>query len=401
MIDLDLTKQLQNKHLAPAPQVCELVHGTLRFDEKYYSGHPRQGVYKYFGGGELIVAHHCAPCAYKVPADVLHDFGGYHSRSVVLLQRSFDGGQTWPIDQDAVLYDETKQPEEKRAFLKSAPTDRPAMDMFAPDSVFFFGRTFFSDADPSALACFALRSSDRGRTWEKTPTLVRHPYEEGGRVHKDCHPVVRMTDGRTLLAAMTIGGHRQGVVIYRSTDQGLTWRFLSHVQPATMTAGRFTYAGLLACSDDSLRCYSLHIADDGHVEGARNAICMFSSTDGGTVWSDPTPIVSGGRSCWNQEGSAGMRYRSPWAMWLHGGRILMVFARRRLPMGLGAIVSDDCGNTWSSEFVIRQDAVCPDLGYPVGCQLDDGRIFIAYYYTKQDANGFGGTRHIACSHFQN
>ena len=87
-------------------------------------------------------------------------------------------------------------------------------------------------------------------------------------------------------------------------------------------------------------------------------------------------------------------------MMLRDGRILVVFARRRLPMGIGCVISSDGGKTWSHEAVIRDDATCNDLGYPVGCQLEDGRLFIAYYYTLPDGNAFGGTRHIAGSMFR-
>ena len=64
------------------------------------------------------------------------------------------------------------------------------------------------------------------------------------------------------------------------------------------------------------------------------------------------------------------------------------------------VISSDDGRTWSHEFVIRDDAVSDDVGYPVGCQLKDGRIFTAYYYTLPDGNNFGGTRFIAGSRFR-
>jgi hypothetical protein len=85
-------------------------------------------------------------------------------------------------------------------------------------------------------------------------------------------------------------------------------------------------------------------------------------------------------------------------MLLKDGRILVVFARRRPPYGFGGTLSSDGGKTWSEEFVIRAgDAVCDDMGYPVGCQRDDGRIFIAYYYNagsqsyEQAVRFIGGT----------
>ena len=60
------------------------------------------------------------------------------------------------------------------------------------------------------------------------------------------------------------------------------------------------------------------------------------------------------------------------------------------------------GRTWSEEFIIRSDGCISDLGYPVGSRLEDGRIFTAYYFTKDegDGNKFGGARHIAGSFFR-
>ena len=79
---------------------------------------------------------------------------------------------------------------------------------------------------------------------------------------------------------------------------------------------------------------------------------------------------------------------------------MVIFGRRKQPFGIGLIVSEDDGATWSAEAVIRADASDWDLGYPVATQLDDGRIFTAYYFMENDGNGFGGTRHIAGSFFR-
>jgi hypothetical protein len=50
--------------------------------------------------------------------------------------------------------------------------------------------------------------------------------------------------------------------------------------------------------------------------------------------------------------------------------------------------------------VIRDGAQWWDCGYPVGTQLTDGRIFVAYYMNKQDGNEQGATRFIAGSFFR-
>jgi hypothetical protein len=273
--------------------------------------------------------------------------------------------------------------------------------MFRPESVFFFGRTYLPEERDSVARCFALRSSDKGRTWEKVPTVVRHPDGDREWVHSDCHPVLRMPNGRTLLAVMSLA-NPGGPGIYTSEDQGLSWRFLSRVGWDRSGQGRFTYPGLLRMPNGELQCYALHIANgSSRVEGCKNAICLFRSRDSGKTWSAPVPIVGQGRGCWKNPATTGhVHYRSPWPMLLSDGRILVLFARRWLPMGIGGILSTDGGRTWSEEFVVRDDALSPDLGYPVACQLRDGRIFTAYYYTKPDGNGFGGTRFIGSTHFR-
>ncbi len=147
-------------------------------------------------------------------------------------------------------------------------------------------------------------------------------------------------------------------------------------------------------------------------------MCVATSRDGGKAWSKPLPISGKGGDCWKNPGEGGVDpaslsggrdagpptqdviYRSPWPILLRDGRIFVVFARRFMPGGIGGIVSADGGETWSKEFVIRDDAKWWDLGYPVGCEFEDGRIFVAYYFNVQDGNGQGGTRHIAASTFR-
>jgi len=81
------------------------------------------------------------------------------------------------------------------------------------------------------------------------------------------------------------------------------------------------------------------------------------------------------------------------------GRILVLFARRKIPRGIGMIISEDEGETWSDERILRDDCPTTDLGYPVATEVERGRIFTAYYFTMDDGNGMGGTRYIAGSTF--
>src|SRR5215472_16836346 len=79
-----------------AQGIRDLVHIKLHGDKTTYCGHPRQGGIFYFGG--------------------------YHSRSVLMLQRSLDGGRTWPASHEVVVANEAAPLEERQAFLLSAFT---------------------------------------------------------------------------------------------------------------------------------------------------------------------------------------------------------------------------------------------------------------------------------------
>jgi hypothetical protein len=153
---------------------------------------------------------------------------------------------------------------------------------------------------------------------------------------------------------------------------------------------------------------------------------MNYSDDGGVTWSAPRPIHTLGHSPWVARRAPGSYsrpptakdpagrpvqtfeplptgaafYRSPFPLLLRDGRIVVTYGRRKPPYGMGCLVSEDSGETWSADTVLRDDALCWDLGYPVTMELDDGRILTVYYYNLDDGNQFGGTRFIAGTFFR-
>ena len=401
----------QRQPLAHRPQIKDIHHIDIDYDRKFYSGHPQQAVFAYYGQGEIVIGYNRAPCNYKTKRDVRHGPGGYHGRSQVVLRRSLDFGRTWPKSTEVVIYRESDPPEKKRAFLFQPTARRDNIDMFSPDSLFFFTRTWLPELK-GKLVCAGIRSADRGRTWEDVPTIVPNPLIKGGDVLESCHPVLRMPDGKTLLAVLSMNmpaaPKHSGPVLFQSTDNGLSWQYegLVRGKPSGTEGGRFAYPGLLRMPDGKLHCYFVHIGGRYEVRGVRNAICMTESRDKGKSWSDPVPITSNaGQGCWKNPGPlnkppGASNYRAPWPILLRDGRVLVLFNRRRMPVGIGGVLSSDGGKTWSHEFAIRDDGVGTDSGYPVGCQFEDGRIFVAYYFTKPDGNKFGGTRFIAGSFFQ-
>ena len=65
---------------------------------------------------------------------------------------------------------------------------------------------------------------------------------------------------------------------------------------------------------------------------------------------------------------------------LADGRIAMVYGWRKSPYGLRARISADEGQTWSTEFVLRDDGARWDLGYPRSVQRADGHLVTVYYF---------------------
>ncbi|MXX27161.1 MAG: exo-alpha-sialidase [Caldilineaceae bacterium SB0668_bin_21] len=387
----------------PAPALAEVEHSLVDYARDRYAGHPRQGGIFNFGGGEIAIIYNRAPCAYRYRSDVQHGPAGYHGRAQFVLARSFDNGATWDRANDVVIFDETAPVEARRAFLQQVETNpaiaRQWIDLTAPDTAILFGRTHAGEGQLPALLCFAVRSPDRGRTWESVPTPVQPPLGHD-MVHKDGHPLVQMQDG-TQLAAMTAGLPTGGVVLYGTDDNGLSWEPLARICDDPTGDGRPTYAGLLLLPSGRLQCYTLNI------DGLRDAIQINYSDDGGYSWSQPEPIVRWGRSPWAMRSrerrstlsGIGKHYRSPWPMQLADGRIVVLFGRRKIPRGIGMIVSEDEGETWSEEQILRDDCPTTDLGYPVATEVEPGRIFTAYYFTMDDGNGMGGTRYVAGSTF--
>ena len=391
------------------PTLTDIRHSKLCYSQDRMCAHPRQCPIHNYGDGQITVIHHHAPCTYQTRNDIRHGQSGYKGRAKILLQRSFDHGRTWPAEHEVVIWDDSLALEEKRVVLGQADdteVTRATIDLGHPDTSVYFARPATGPEGPDgrpSLECYAFRSPDRGHTWESVPTRIGPP-SGMHYVHIDGAPLARFPDGTQLVVA-TYGpsiAATSALGVYGTDDHGLTWKHIAEVYRDPTGHGRPTYGALMLLPSGRLQCYMLNIG------GLRDAIQMNYSDDGGYRWSSPKPIVAWGQSpwatlsrehVWSGARRQGPRYRSPWPLQLRDGRIVVVFGRRQPPFGIGVLVSEDDGQTWSAEAVLRADASDWDLGYPVATELDDGRIFTAYYYVEDDGQCFGGTRHIAGSVF--
>ena len=385
--------------------LTDVGHVSIYHDDQMYAAHPNRGGIWNFGNGEIAVAHMLKPVDYSTGEGVHHGYST-NTGAGVMLNRSYDGGQTWPKDEKSWIWNNDRPVEDIHNWLYERPDQHERIDMSHPDSIMHFGLTHYirkgTESGPKQIHhkfAFCLRSKDRGRTWEATPSPVPPPPHADGLI------VANLGSVKFPNGVLGIAAGLGDIAYYVSYDQGLTWDFASTI--AHDPAGRYsyTYAGLHQLPDGRLLC-SMHRL----LIPLGDYPCVATSDDGGMTWSEPRYIVRPDRvpaqalprpgsfelpleshNWFNKDGkptgSLFSSYRSPAALVTRDGRVVIVFARRRPPYGIGGVVSDDLGETWSQEFVLRADGASLDCGYPVITELEDGRIFTAYYIAVADSQG--------------
>ncbi|MBI1901316.1 MAG: exo-alpha-sialidase [Planctomycetia bacterium] len=243
------------------------------------------------------------------------------------------------------------------------------------------------------------RSTDRGRTWQRTRILGKEFSEKSYAMCS--RNVVEMTDG-TLLLGVGLN-ERPGRVAYlwTSKDKGRTWEG----GPA-VTLGRyqgrdydnfdcfftedFTYLTKSGKLLHWIRCgppSPMHPMNDRRPVPAgddsidRTMYC--ESSDGGRTWGDVRDF-----------GEYGRMY--PRVLRLSDGRLLMTYTQRSLvyPIGLRAMVSYDDGATWDFE----HDQIVIEGKTPWGAQqgggfgntvqLHDGGLISCYSYRAADGQTY-------------
>ena len=231
-------------------QAYDIEHSRICGSDDTYCGHPHQDGMLNFGNGEIAVLHKHAPCDYASLNSVSH--GVVHSRAKVVLQRSLDSGETWE-EGLSVVWDETAPLETRMAFLHSRGP-RPKIDLDDPDSAIYFGRTRrHTDENESDMQTFAIRSTDRGRTWEEYPSIVSPPGSSKKDVFKNGYPPERLPDGMYVGAFYL--GPSSDLYLYGSGDNGLTWDDLSSISGDRSGSGSISYPSLIVAPNGKLQLY--------------------------------------------------------------------------------------------------------------------------------------------------
>lgn len=204
-------------------------------------------------------------------------------------------------------------------------------------------------------------STDNGYTWDLTVPLDIAPYQ-GAFSPKGA---IELSNGDLILA---LGSHDYDPLaasfVVRSMDRGRSWG--RPVEAARLPGLIFSEPSVVATPGGKLLLMSR--------EEVTGYIYQSESTDGGTTWSPVKPLPFWGYPAH--------------CIRLLDGRILIVYGRRKAPFGIRAAVSEDEGQSWGDEIIIRDDLPGTygglNLGYPSVIEYAPGNLFTAYYGEDTD-----------------
>ena len=217
-------------------------------------------------------------------------FGGVvagGTNSAVLASRSLDGGRTWSNPSTLVL-DEGAYYSDKES-ITADPSD--------PNLVYAVWDRGPANVD-GAPATFA-RSTDAGATWEPAHSI----FDPGSSAQTIGNEIVVLPNGTlvdlfTQLNFLPNNNETAEAVIVRSSDHGVTWSGPIKIADLEAVGARDPETGKSV--RDGADLPQMAVAPNGTLfmtwadgrfsNGARDAIALTRSSDGGTTWSTPVAI---------------------------------------------------------------------------------------------------------------
>ena len=366
-----------------------MQHVTVYRDKERFAGWPANyGIWSW--GDEIVVGFTAG----------FHRLGtGFHTQDrdrpfEPMQARSLDGGLTWEVQPTPCRMpgnrgfsaDEHVNAEWKVAPVLNAvnaPIPCPGgIDFTHPDFALMIARTGLGGG---AVSWFYI-SYDRCHAWEGPYRLPT--FGEAGVDGRTDYQVLGRNDCLLFLSAGQVSGHEGGTFCARTRDGGRTFEWVSWVvasplegfaiMPASVrlpslpdagTRSRFGGSGRDSASRllVAIRCAE---RVPHFYPGVQNWIDLYASKNDGATWQFVgRPVADTGCG-----GNPATLTR------LHDGRLCLIYGYRNPPYGMRARLSNDRGESWSDEIVLRADAGDFDIGYPRTVLRPDATVVMVYYY---------------------
>jgi hypothetical protein len=254
------------------------------------------------------------------------------------------------------------------------------------DTVAATGLSFHGSADTTGSCYlfwggFTRHTDDGGTHWTDhaylppipdVPDIVpgKRPFHGGG-----IRGSAVESDGEILIPTYSSAkpGRKSSAYVYASSDNGASWAFRAEAAVDTADVVDMHEPALYRTPSGRIICFIRTAGLDDH-------LVTTESTDNGRTW-----------SAWQKREPIGHPYTP---VQLPDGRVFLINGYRHEPYGIRARVLDpECSDIdTAEEFVIRDDGLGSDLGYPWATAMADGRVLATYYIFGDD-----GIRHIAGS----
>jgi hypothetical protein len=281
-----------------------------------------------------------------------------------MLARSKDGGLTWAVEQPQPAGALIGTPGMRHGIMPPGSSPEQPTELTEPIDFTHadFAMTIRMENPNSGTSRFYF-SYDRGHHWQgpyrlplfgqpgvmgRTDMIVNGPH--------DCIAVLTASkpdhqEGRPFCA--------------RTTDGGLTWKFLSYIGPEPI--GYSIMPSTVRVSGTEL-VTTVRVLEKVN----RSWIDAYASHDNGLSWSFLSTAEPD-----TGEGNP------PSLLRLADGRLCMFTGIRIKPHRMVARMSGDEGKSWSEPIVLRDDGGAADVGYPRSIIRPDGKIVIVYYYNDR------------------
>ena len=269
------------------------------------------------------------------------------------LARSLDGGETWSIETPRDLLPPAQGGHAPQTLRQPIHFQHPGFAMTL--------RFLDSNTGPSLL----WYTYDKGKSWRGPFTFPQFGKGIAARtdylIDSDRQATVFLTEAKP-------NGREGRPFCARTSDGGLTWKFLSFIadepqgfaiMPSTVRISRRRLVSAIRVHQDK-----------------NNRIDIYVSPDNGSTWCFENTAVSTGAF----NGNPAMLQK------LRDGRLCLTYGYRAEPYSIRARLSADEGGTWGPIATLRDHASTWEVGYPRSVQRPDGKVVTVYYFNDGPHN---------------